>query len=111
MGINTIGNHDKAFAGHAQPLQHIRLQVREHDDPVVAGQSWGIELIAQLLGSGREVSNCCVKGRMEGGDQGNPKLLAQFGKAEIERREGEAGVHQVGFQPFKGFAQFTLGPR
>ena len=48
---------------------------------------------------------------MEGGHQRQAQLLAEIGQQEIEGRKGEAGVHQIGPQPFQGGAQLALGPK
>lgn len=110
LRIHTVGDHGQSVVRNPQPGQHIGLKLGKHDHSVVARQSGRIELIGELLGACCEITKAGIKRRMEGGHQGNTQLLAQLRQAEIQRREGEAGVHQIGLKAFQRLPQFPLGP-
>ena len=111
IGIDAIGDHGQARLPDPQPGQHIGLELGKDNHPVEFGQGRGVELVGELLGPSAEVAQAGIKGWMEGGHQGHPQLLAEVRQAEIQGREGEAGVHHIGLEPLQGFAQFPLGPR
>ena len=109
IGIDAVGNHHQPVVLDPQPGEHLGLELGEDDHPVEAGQGRGIDLVSELLGAAGQVAQAGVKGRMEGGHQRHPQLLAEIGQQEVERREGEAGVHQIRFELLQRFPQLPLG--
>ena len=68
-------------------------------------------LVGELLGACCEIAQTGIERGMKGGDERHLELLAQIRQPEIKRRQREAGVNNVGFNPLKRIPQFPLCSR
>ena len=109
MLVDSVGNHRKTILWDSKPNQDLLLKMRENDDSVVPRKRRRVELVSKLLSTCCEIAQTGIEGGMKGRDERHIELLAQFRQPEIKRRQREAGVNNVGFNPLKRVPQFPLG--